>query len=37
MDKLNHRCDVTKGILYKECGSIMKEFFKRFRKNLPVI
>ena len=29
--KLNHRIKVTKGILEKECGDILKEFFKKKR------
>lgn len=30
-NKLNHRIKVTKGILEKECGSLLKEFFKKKR------
>ena len=30
--KLNHRITVEKGILEKECGSLLKEFFKKKRK-----
>ncbi|OGX55436.1 MAG: tRNA-specific adenosine deaminase [Omnitrophica WOR_2 bacterium RIFOXYC2_FULL_43_9] len=29
--KLNHRSTVEKGILEKECGSLLKEFFKKKR------
>ena len=29
--KLNHRIKVKKGILEKECGSLLKEFFKNKR------
>ncbi len=29
---LNHRIQTKKGILEKECGSILKEFFKKKRK-----
>ncbi len=29
--KLNHRIKVTKGILEKECGAILKEFFRKKR------
>jgi len=29
--KLNHRIKVKKGILEKECGSLLKEFFKKKR------
>jgi tRNA(adenine34) deaminase len=30
--KLNHRIRVKKGILEKECGALLKEFFKKKRK-----
>ena len=30
--KLNHRIKVTKGILAVECGSLLKDFFKKKRK-----
>jgi len=30
--KLNHRIQVKSGILEKECGSLLKEFFKKKRK-----
>ena len=30
---LNHRVNITEGVLEEECSSIMTEFFKRFRKN----
>ncbi len=30
--KLNHRIKVTGGVLAKECGSLMTEFFKKKRK-----
>jgi len=29
--KLNHRIKVKKGVLEKECGSLLKEFFKKKR------
>ena len=32
--KLNHRIKVTKGILESECSSLLKDFFKKKRKNL---
>lgn len=33
--RLNHRIDVTSGILQNECSEILKEFFKKLRgKNL---
>lgn len=30
--RLNHRIKITKGILEKECSSILKEFFKKKRQ-----
>ncbi len=30
--RLNHRIKVTKGILEEECGAILKEFFKKKRR-----
>lgn len=30
--KLNHHFDITSGILEKECGQLMKDFFKQKRK-----
>ncbi|MDD5116374.1 MAG: tRNA adenosine(34) deaminase TadA [Candidatus Omnitrophica bacterium] len=30
--KLNHRIKVTKGVLEVECGSLLKDFFKKKRK-----
>ena len=30
--KLNHRVKITKGILKAECGSLLKDFFKKKRK-----
>jgi len=30
--KLNHRVKVTKGILRAECGSLLKDFFRKKRK-----
>ena len=32
--KLNHRIKVTKGILESECSSLLRDFFKKKRKNL---
>ena len=32
--KLNHRIKVTQGILETECSSLLKDFFKKKRKNL---
>ena len=31
-EKLNHRVDVSSGLLADECGAIMSEFFKKKRK-----
>ena len=30
--KLNHRIKITKGVLEKDCGAILKEFFRKKRK-----
>ena len=30
--KLNHHIKVTKGVLEKDCGAILKEFFRKKRK-----
>jgi tRNA(adenine34) deaminase len=32
--KLNHRIKVTRGVLEKECVSLLKEFFKKKRRNV---
>ena len=34
--KLNHQVEIEEGILQPECSAIMKQFFKRFRKNAKV-
>jgi tRNA(adenine34) deaminase len=31
MQTLNHRCDITSGILQKECASILQDFFRKRR------
>lgn len=31
-DRFNHKCDVVKGVMEKECSMIMSDFFKRFRR-----
>ena len=31
MPTLNHRCDITSGILASECAAILQDFFKRKR------
>lgn len=30
--RFNHRAEVVEGVLQKECSTLMKDFFKRFRK-----
>ncbi len=30
-EKLNHRCEVTRGVLKQECSAMLKEFFKQLR------
>ena len=32
-DRLNHRVDVTAGIMEEACGALMREFFRARRKN----
>ena len=32
--KLNHRIKITGGILAKDCGSLLTEFFKKKRKKI---
>ena len=34
--KLNHQVEIEEGILQPQCSEIMKQFFKRFRKNAKV-
>ncbi|MCI1931650.1 MAG: tRNA adenosine(34) deaminase TadA [Clostridia bacterium] len=31
-DGLNHRAEITEGVLKDKCSALMSEFFKRFRK-----
>ena len=31
-DRLNHRCEVTRGILREECSQLLKDFFAGLRK-----
>ena len=35
MPRLNHRCEITAGILEAECGSILKDFFLKKRASNP--
>jgi tRNA(adenine34) deaminase len=35
MPTLNHRCDVTSGILEQECAGILQEFFRKRRNAKP--
>lgn len=30
-ERLNHRCEITKGVLAEECGEILKKFFRARR------
>src|SRR4051812_42517306 len=32
---LNHRCDISSGVLQNECAAILQEFFKQKRKAPP--
>lgn len=34
MPTLNHRCDITSGILANECAGILQDFFKRKRAKI---
>jgi tRNA(adenine34) deaminase len=31
MQSLNHRCQITSGVLQKECAAILQEFFRKRR------
>ena len=31
-DRLNHRFDVTRGVLAEECGTLLTEFFRKLRE-----
>lgn len=33
--KLNHRCDLTSGVRQHECGSLLQDFFRQRRAELP--
>jgi tRNA(adenine34) deaminase len=33
MPILNHRCEITSGVLQKECAAILQEFFRKRRGN----
>ena len=33
MPTLNHRCEITSGVLQKECAAILQEFFRKRRGN----
>jgi len=33
--RLNHRIDAVSGILGRECGAILTEFFKNLRRRRP--
>jgi tRNA(adenine34) deaminase len=34
---LNHRCQITSGVLENECGAILQDFFRRKRADAPKI
>lgn len=34
---LNHRCQITSGVLENECGAILQDFFRRKRTDQPKI
>ena len=33
MPTLNHRCEITSGVLHKECTAILQDFFRKRRDN----
>jgi tRNA(adenine34) deaminase len=35
MPTLNHKCDITSGVLRNECAGILQEFFKAKRRSEP--
>ena len=37
MPTLNHRCEITSGVLQKECAAVLQDFFaqRRERKSMP--
>jgi tRNA(adenine34) deaminase len=35
--RLNHRLEVTRGVLEVECGDRLREFFRGLRKSAPVV
>jgi tRNA(adenine34) deaminase len=35
MPGLNHRCDITAGVLQEECAAILQEFFRKKREAKP--
>jgi len=32
MPELNHRCEITSGVLQKECAAILQDFFRKHRE-----
>jgi len=34
--RLNHRCEIVEGVLARECGALLKEFFKDLRESPAV-
>jgi tRNA(adenine34) deaminase len=33
---LNHRCEITKGVLEQECAAVLQDFFRKRRQTGPV-
>ncbi|PLS02311.1 tRNA adenosine(34) deaminase TadA [Neobacillus cucumis] len=31
-DRFNHQCELTKGVMEKECGQLLSDFFRRIRE-----
>ena len=36
MPSLNHRCDISSGVLQNECAGILQDFFKQKRKSVQL-
>ena len=37
MPGLNHRCEITSGVLRDECSAILQDFFRKKRQVLPIL
>jgi tRNA(adenine34) deaminase len=35
MPGLNHRCEISRGVLAQECGTLLQSFFQARRGNVP--